>query len=209
MAIAPDYAGAGFGGGVGWGTKPALLIVDMAQAYLQAGSPLFLDSGAAVRDAITPLAAAARAAGAPVIFTRVEYANAADGGLFRRKIAALSCFDTGNPLAEFVPELAPQSGDMVLTKQFPSAFFGTPLAGLLTAQGVDTLLITGVSTSGCIRATAVDALCHGFRPMVVTDCVGDRTAEIQAANLLDLEAKTADLITSRAAAAHLEARKPG
>jgi maleamate amidohydrolase len=204
MALAPDYARAGFGGGIGWGASPALLIVDMCGAYLVPGSPLFLESGAAVRDAIAPLAAAARASGVPVIFTRVEYAHPADGGLFRRKIAALSCFDSGNPLADFDPALTPQAGDMVLTKQFPSAFFGTPLAGLLTAQGVDTLLITGVSTSGCIRATAVDALCHGFRPLVVTDCVGDRTPEIQAANLHDLEAKTADLVDSAAALARLK-----
>lgn len=205
MALGADYRGAGFGGGVGWGQRPALLIVDMCAAYLQPGSPLFLETGAAVRDAIQPVAAAARAAGAPVIFTRVEYAHASDGGLFRRKIAALACFDRGNPLADFDPALAPQPGDMVLTKQFPSAFFGTPLAGLLTAQGIDTLLITGVSTSGCIRATAVDALCHGFAPQILTDCVGDRTPEIQAANLLDLEAKTADLLDSAAAIARLTA----
>lgn len=204
MALAPDYAQAGFGGGVGWGAKPALLIVDMCGAYLQPGSPLFLETGAAVRDAIVPLAAAARAAGAPVIFTRVEYAHPSDGGLFRRKIPALAAFDSGNPLADFDPALMPQKGDMVLTKQFPSAFFGTPLAGLLTAARIDTLLITGVSTSGCIRATAVDALCHGFAPQVITDCVGDRTPEIQAANLLDLEAKTADLLDSQAAIARLK-----
>ncbi len=205
MPIGADYAHAGFGGGVGWGARPALLVVDMAQAYLRPESPLFLDSGGAVRDAIVPLAAAARAAGAPVIFTRVEYAHVADGGLFRRKIAALACFDSGNPLADFDPALRPETGDMVLTKQFPSAFFGTPLAGLLTAQGVDTLLITGVSTSGCIRATAVDALCHGFAPQIITDCVGDRTPEIQAANLLDLEAKTADLLDSKSAIERLKA----
>lgn len=205
MALGADYRGAGFGGGVGWGRKPALLIVDMCMAYLQPGSPLFLETGAAVRDAIQPVAAAARRVQAPVIFTRVEYAHASDGGLFRRKIAALACFDSGNPLADFDPALAPQPGDMVLTKQFPSAFFGTPLAGLLTAQGIDTLLITGVSTSGCIRATAVDALCHGFAPQILTDCVGDRTPEIQAANLLDLEAKTADLLESAAAIARLTA----
>ncbi len=204
MALQPDYVKAGFGGGVGWGTKPALLIVDMCMAYLTPGSPLFLESGATVRDSIAPLATAARAADAPVIFTRVEYAHASDGGLFRRKIPSLACFETGNPLAEFDPALMPHPGDMVLTKQFPSAFFGTPLAGLLTAQGVDTLLITGVSTSGCIRATAVDALCHGFAPQIITDCVGDRTAEIQAANLLDLEAKTADLLDSPAALARLK-----
>jgi len=204
MALAPDYRQAGFGGGVGWGTRPALLIVDMCSAYLTPGSPLFLDSGGAVRDAIVPLAAAARAHGIPVIFTRVEYAHPTDGGLFRRKIAALACFETGNPLADFDPALLPEAGDMVLTKQFPSAFFGTPLAGLLTAQGVDTLLITGVSTSGCIRATAVDALCHGFAPQVITDCVGDRTPEIQAANLLDLEAKTADLLDSKSAITRLK-----
>jgi maleamate amidohydrolase len=205
MALNADYVQAGFGGALGWGERPALLIVDMAMAYLQPGSPLYAGVEP-VLEALIPLAAAARAAGTPVIFTRVEYAHPLDGGLFRRKVAALSCFETGNPLAEFHPRLSPQAGDLVLAKQYPSAFFGTPLAAILTSARIDTLLVTGVSTSGCIRATAVDALCHGFRPLIVRDCVGDRSPEVHAANLFDLEAKTADLVESRAAIERLSIR---
>lgn len=202
MALTPDYAQAGFGGSLGWGSRPALIVIDMAMAYLEPSSPLY----AAVEPMLGPiarLAEAARTARAPVIFTRVEYAHPLDGGLFRRKVQALSCFETGNPLADFHPRLQPEAGDLLLTKQYPSAFFGTALAATLTAAGVDSLLITGVSTSGCVRATAVDALCHGFIPLIVTDCVGDRSPEVQAANLFDLEAKTADLVDSRTAIARL------
>jgi maleamate amidohydrolase len=191
---------------LGWGERPALLVVDICLAYLEPGSPLFAPGADKVLRACVPLVEAARGAGAPVIFTRVEYAHPAEGGLFRAKVPALACFEAGNRLAEFPPGLAPGAGDLLLTKHYPSAFFGTPLAATLTALGVDTLLIAGVSTSGCIRASAVDALCHGFRPLVVTDCVGDRTEDIHAANLADLAAKTADLVTSGEAIARLGGR---
>ncbi len=197
MELTRDYADAGFGGALGFGERPALILIDMAMAYFVPESPLYAGVES-VLDACIPLAAAARRAGIPVIFTRVEYAHPSDGGMFRRKIAALACFEAGNPLADFPSVLQPAPGDLVLTKQYPSSFFGTSLAATLVAQRVDTLLIAGLSTSGCVRATAVDALCHGFIPLVVEDCVGDRSPEVHAANLFDLKAKTADLVTSAA-----------
>jgi maleamate amidohydrolase len=166
-------------------------------AYFEPASPLYAGVEP-VLEALIPLAAAARAAGVPVLFTRVEYVDPAEGGLFYRKVPALRCFDAGNPLGDFHPRLRPEAGDFVLTKRFPSAFFGTYLAAMLTAMRVDTVLLTGLSTSGCVRATAVDALCHGFVPLVVEDCVGDRSADVHAANLFDLQAKTADLVRSAA-----------
>jgi nicotinamidase-related amidase len=195
MDLTADYAEAGFGGALGYGQRPALVVIDMAMAYFEPSSPLYAGVES-VLEALIPLAAAARAAAIPVIFTRVEYAHPLDGGLFRRKIAALSCFEAGNPLGDFHPRLQPQPGDIVLTKQYPSAFFGTALAATLSAHRVDSLLISGLSTSGCVRATAVDSLCHGFIPLVVEDAVGDRSAEVHAANLFDLAAKTADLVPS-------------
>jgi maleamate amidohydrolase len=123
--------------------------------------------------------------------------------MFFRKIGALKCFVKGNPLGDFTPELSPLPGDWVVTKHYPSAFFGTALASQLVASGIDTLIITGLSTSGCVRATAVDALCLGFVPMVVTDAVGDRDAAVHQANLFDLAAKTATLASEAEAMAYL------
>ena len=205
MALTPDYAAAGFGLTLGFGTRPALVIIDMAMAYFVPSSPLY----AGVETTLAPtiaLAAAARAAAIPVIFTRVEYVHPAEGGLFRRKIAALACFEAGNPLGDFHESLRPQPGDIVITKHFPSAFFGTSLAAMLSAQQVDSLIITGLSTSGCVRATAVDALCHGFAPIIASDAVGDRTAAVHDANLFDLQAKTADIVASEALVSCLQNR---
>jgi maleamate amidohydrolase len=200
-----DYAAAGFGGSLPWGQRPTLVIVDMAMAYFEPSSPLYAGVEATLAPNIA-LAAAARARGAPVVFTRVEYAaglSGRDGGLFYRKVKALACFDAGNPLGDFHPDLRPQPGDLVLTKQYPSAFFGTPLASTLTAAGCDTVIITGLSTSGCVRATALDALCHGFVPVVVEDAVGDRAEAVHRANLFDLQAKYADVVPSARVLAYL------
>jgi maleamate amidohydrolase len=202
-----DYAAAGFGGTLKPGARPVLLLIDFARAYFDPVSPLYAGVETA-RASAARLHAAARATGVPAIFTRVEYsADGHEGGVFYRKIAALKSFVTGNPLGEFTAELAPLPGDTVITKYFPSAFFGTGLAETLHAQGVDTIVITGLSTSGCVRASAVDALCHGFIPLIVTDAVGDRDAGVHAANLFDLAAKTAELITEAQAAAYLTAVK--
>lgn len=198
-----DYAAAGFGGTLRPGNRPVLLLIDFARAYFDTGSPLYADVEP-VRAAAARLHTAARAAGVLCVFTRVEYSpDGHEGGVFYKKIAALKCFETGNPLGHFTPELAPLPGDTVLTKYYPSAFFGTGLAETLNAQGIDTVVVTGLSTSGCVRASAVDALCHGFVPLVVTDAVGDRDARVHAANLFDLGAKTAELISEAQAAAYL------
>jgi maleamate amidohydrolase len=190
------HEAAGFGRALQPGTHPALLLIDFAAAYFTPDSPLYAGVESA-RAQAARLHSAARAAGIPVIFTRVEYsADGHEGGVFYRKIAALKCFETGNPLADFTPELLPLPGDELVTKHYPSAFFGTGLAKNLHARGIDTIVIAGVTTSGCVRASAVDALCHGFIPLVVTDAIGDRDAAIHAANLFDLRAKTAELVTT-------------
>jgi maleamate amidohydrolase len=190
-------AGDPFGGSLGWGERPALLLIDMMRAYFTAGSPFDLGSGAAVTGCAR-LLAAARSAGVPVLHTRVRYRpGASDGGLFVRKVAALRLLaaDVPGDLGEFVAELEPRPEEVVVVKQYASAFFGTSLAATVTAAGVDTLVIAGVSTSGCVRASATDAMQHGFRPIVVGAACGDRTAAIHDANLADLAAKYADLAT--------------
>lgn len=202
--LAGNYAGA-FDGSLPFGKSPALVIVDMVRAYFDPQSPLFL-GGEDVLASNQRLLAAARAAGVPVVFTNVEYVpGGADGGVFYRKVPALSVFQQGSPLGEFLPDLAPQAGEVVITKRYASAFFATHLASTLTALGVDTVLITGVSTSGCVRATALDACQSGFLPFVVRQACGDRHPAPHEANLFDLQAKYAEVIDEDAAIAHLSA----
>jgi len=192
--IDANYAVA-YGGRLAFGQRPALLIVDVVLAYLDPASPLFVEPGA-VLAANQRLAAKARALGLPVLFTNVVYqAGGADGGFFYRKVPSLKLFDKGSPLGDFSPALQPQPNEIVVTKQYASAFFGTPLASTLRAWGIDTLLITGFSTSGCVRATALDALQNGFIPFVVRDACGDRHPAPHEANLFDLQAKYAEVVS--------------
>ena len=129
-----------------------------------------------------------------------------DGGVFFRKVPALSCFEEGArpELAAFAEGLEPGPGETVVMKQYASAFFGTSLAPTLTALAVDTLLIAGVSTSGCVRASAVDACQHGFVPLVVREAVGDRHAAPHEASLFDLQAKYAEVVSLAAALDYLQ-----
>lgn len=198
-----NYAGV-YEGRLQPGTRPALLIVDVVMAYLDPASPLFMPAAAAARDANRRLAEAARSAGVPVIFTNVQYrADGADGGVFTRKAPVVRMWVAGEPWGAFPDDLAPKPDDHVVTKQYPSAFFGTPLAAMLTAQGTDTLLIGGYSTSGCVRASAVDAMQHGFVPLVVREACADRHDAPHEANLFDLQAKYAEVISEAQALALL------
>ena len=205
--LAENYKGA-FDGHLPFGKQPALLIVDVVVAYLDPASSLY----AGVEDALASnerLLAAARKAGIPVLFTNVEYSpGGADGGIFFRKVPALKAFIKGSPLGAFPDSLQPQDGELVITKQYASSFFGTTLASTLTAMGVDTLLITGLSTSGCVRATALDACQHGFLPFVVREACGDRHPGPHEASLFDLQAKYAEVITEAQAIAQLQSISP-
>ncbi len=189
--------GAAFGAGLEPGRHPALLMVDFVNAYFAPESPLYAGPGIeAVRAAARRLLAAGRQAGVPVIHTNVLYQpGGRDGGVFFRKVPGLRCFERGvHPhLAAFAGGLEPLPGETVVTKQYASAFFGTSLASTLTAMGIDTVVIAGLSTSGCVRATAVDCCQHGFIPLVVRDAVGDRISSAHEANLTDLQAKYAEV----------------
>ena len=188
-----NYRGA-FDGRLGFGSKPALILVDFVQAYFDKSSPLY----AGVEDALASalrLRDAAREAGVPVIYTNVVYQHdGVNGGMFFRKVPALKVFVAGNPLGGWPDDLRPADDELVISKQYASAFFGTPLAATLTAGGIDTLIITGVTTSGCIRATCVDAVSYGFIPIVVEDACGDRHEAPHAANLFDMNAKYGDVV---------------
>lgn len=194
-ALAQNYAGA-FDGRLAFGARPALLVVDVVMAYLDPASPLYAPAFKAALAANERLVAAAREASMPVIFTNVVYhASGRDGGLFYAKVPALSVFDAGSPLGAFPASLEPRADEVVVTKQYASAFFGTSLAATLTAARIDTLVVTGFSTSGCVRATALDALQHGFAPFVVREACGDRHSAPHEANLFDLQAKYAEVIS--------------
>jgi len=186
------------GGGLSPGRHPALIVVDFVNAYITPGAPLYGKGCAEAQEPAAQLLAAARTAGIPRIHTNVAYApGGRDGGVFFRKLAALSVFESGRApeLAAFAPGLEPAAGETLITKQYASAFFGTTLASTLTALSVDTLVIAGVSTSGCVRATAVDACQHGFIPLVVREAVGDRATGAHEANLFDLQAKYAEVVS--------------
>ena len=198
-------SGAAFGARIGWGSRPAVVVVDVVAAYLQ-GGPLTDADGRfeSARASTARVVDAARAAGHPVVFTAVKLApGRADAGWFAVKVPGLTAFEEGSPYAVFPDAPAPLPGEIVVTKQYASSFFGTSLAATLTAGGIDTVVVTGFSTSGCVRATALDALQHGFRPIVVADACGDRDAATHDQNLFDLDSKYADVLSEQDVVAHL------
>ncbi len=199
-----NYQGV-FDGHIGFGHKPALLIVDFINAYTTPGSPLYApDVVTAVAETVD-LLNLARQTAVPVIFTRVIYSRSGlDGGIFVQKVPVLRRMVEGEPLADIVPQLPPTPDDVIINKQYASAFFGTSLAAMLTSLGVDTLILTGCSTSGCVRATAVDGMQHGFRVIVPRQCVGDRHPAPHAANLFDIDSKYGDVLDKAEVAAYLQ-----
>ena len=204
--LAENYERA-YGGKIGFGKKPALLLVDFVQAYFEPGCDLYADVDGALASALR-LREVAHAAGVPVILTRVTYHETGfDGGRFFEKPNhfAISC------PAHLPPPgpagLTPLPVELIISKQYPSAFFGTSLASTLTAAGIDTVILTGLSTSGCVRATCVDCMSHGFRTIVVRDACGDRHPAPHEANLFDMNAKYADVVDEAEAVAYLQEGK--
>ena len=190
-----NYRGV-FDGRIGFGKKPAVLVVDFVKAYTTPGAPLYAPAVVdAVKETVDVLDVARRN-NILVVYTKVMYShNGLDGGIFVQKVPVLRTMVEGEPLTEIVPELPPAPQDVIITKQYASAFFGSPLAAMLTSQGVDTIVLTGCSTSGCIRATAVDGMQHGFRVIVPRECVGDRHPEPHEANLFDIDSKYGDVVS--------------
>lgn len=195
MGLDEDYRQAGFGRRLEPGRKAALVIIDFVQAYLREDCPLYAGVEGPLRQC-RQLLATARKAGIDVMHTNVAFTpGGLDGGIFYRKVGALRYLDRGSPYGEFADGLEPLDSEVVITKQYASAFFGTSLASTLTALGVDTLFLAGLTTSGCVRASAVDAMQHGFIPFVVRDAVGDRDPGPHEANLFDLQAKYAEVVS--------------
>lgn len=192
-------------GRIGFGRKAALLVVDFMKGYVREESPLFAPGVVEAVANMPPLLDAARQSDTPVIHTNILYhaPDQLDGGIWVKKSPVMRAMVAGNPFAEFCDEVTPLATEAVITKQYASAFFGTSLSAMLVAMGVDTLIVTGCSTSGCIRATAVDGLQYGFRVMVVRDCVGDRHPDPHEANLFDIDSKYGDVIDRQSAIDHL------
>jgi maleamate amidohydrolase len=199
------YSAQGFGGRVGIGARPALCIVDFVDGFVD---PKVFGGGnikAAVANTV-PLLAAARRCGLPVAFSRVVYAaDGSDDCAFVRKVPALAKLTEDAPNSQIVSDLKPKSNELIVRKTQPSAFFGTAYANHLRGRDIDTVIVSGCTTSGCVRATVVDAMSHNFRTIVAGDCVGDRSLAAHQANLFDIEQKYADVIDSKLIIAALEA----
>jgi maleamate amidohydrolase len=193
-AVAQNYEGV-FDTRIGFGRWPALLNVDFISSYVSEESPFYAPAVVTAVQGSVPLLSAARAHGVPIVHTRVVYdPSGLDGGMFIKKVPLLRRLTATDPLSQIVPQLAPIAGEVVLNKQYPSAFFGTCLASMLTSRDVDTVILIGCTTSGCIRATAVDAMQHGFRVIVPRECVGDRHRAPHDASLFDIDSKYGDVL---------------
>jgi len=182
-----------FGGALGIGERPAIVVVDLNLGFTDAASPLACDLDD-VLIGCRSLLDAGRAAGVPVFFTTIVYdeVNAAAAAVFLRKVPALRVLSPGSRWVEIDPRLGRREGEPVIVKAHASAFFGTPFASMLA--GRDTLIVCGASTSGCVRATVVDAMQHGLVPIVPRECVGDRSPRAHEQALDDIAGRYGDVI---------------
>lgn len=186
---------------VGFGERPALIVIDFFMGMLRGplGSNLDAEIAATQR-----LLAAAREKDLPIVHTTVRYDKGChDGGVFLKKIPSLRVLEEGTGMSDFDPRVEPHPGEHIIVKKHQSAFFGTNLAALLTHRAVDTLIVTGCSTSGCVRATVFDACAHGYRTIIVREAVGDRSRAAHEANLFDMDAKSGDVVSLDEALAYL------
>lgn len=186
-----DYLSAGFAGSLGFGRKPAVIVIDMVMAYFDRSSPMYAGVEAVAESNLRLLTVAYRKR-IPVIFTRQFFEEPSSDGAYVRKVPALKLLRPDSPLTAIEPSL-PTDQATVIIKHFPSAFHRTDLAGRLESLGVDTLIITGLTTSGCVRATAMDTLLHNLAGIVVREAVGDRDQRQHEANLFDINAKLGDV----------------
>jgi maleamate amidohydrolase len=177
---------------LGLGARPALVIVDMIEGFTNPECPLGCDCPEVVA-ANASLLAAFRSRGLPVFFTTVVYHSEGQARVFRQRVPALNVLTPDSNWVRVDARLAMQAGETLIEKQWASAFRGTDIDSQLRARGVDSLVVTGLSTSGCVRATAVDGLQYDYRVVVPREAVGDRNPQAHEANLFDMHAKYADV----------------
>lgn len=201
------YRNRGFMRRIGFGERPALVNIDLANAWTRPGNPFTCDGMDTIIPGVQRLLAAGRAKRIPVVFTTTAYAvtegPSTDMGLWHHKIP-VEVLKLGTEAVAIDERIAPEPDEQVIVKKFASAFHGTPLAGFLGAAGVDTVIVTGVTMAGCVRHTVEDALGLGFRPIVVRECVGDRVAGAVEWNLFDIDAKFGDVEQLEAVLDYLE-----
>ncbi len=198
------YAKARLGESVTLGSRPAVLVVDFSWGFTDPECTLGADMTEQV-EATKRLLDAARAKGLPVIFTTIGFEpSLKDGGLWLEKAPALGDLQIGGRWVEIDPRLEPQEGETIVVKKGASAFFGTNLAAILISQGIDSVVLCGATTSGCVRATAIDLLQYGFPTLVPRECVGDRAQAPHDANLFDIQAKYADVVSVEEALDYVE-----
>jgi len=200
----------GIGGRVGFGERPAVVVVDMSLAFTDPDGPLVCDLDDTVASIARLLESARRRGDVPIIFTTVAYGHreqTSARAMLRKMPAALE-ITPGSRWVEIDPRLAPQEEDELITKVFPSAFFGTTLASYLISDERDSVVLTGASTSGCVRATAIDAVSHGFQVVVPREGVGDRSPEAHEQNLVDIDLKYGDVVPEESVIAWLEKGAP-
>ncbi|QIN80052.1 isochorismatase family protein [Rubrobacter marinus] len=198
------YERSGLGGDANLGTRPAVLVVDLSRGFTDTRATLGSDLTAVV-EATTRLLAAAREGDLPVIFTTIGFEpNLKDGSLWLQKVPSLGELVIGSEWVEIDPRLGRRGEETVILKKGASAFFGTNLPSVLVSEGVDTVILCGATTSGCVRATAVDLLQYGYPTIVPRECVGDRAQGPHEANLVDIQAKYANVVPVEDALAYLE-----
>jgi len=204
------YRSQGIGQRMGFGRRPALLIIDFINGF---NDPAAFGGGniQSAIDRTAELLAVARHLELPILFTTHVYAeDGSEDSLFNLKMPRMrDGLKRDSRAVEVVDKLKPRPGERVVEKHFPSAFFGTDVAGWLAMKGVDTAIVTGCTTSGCVRATVVDAMGHGYRPMVPRECVGDRALGPHEANLFDMDQKYGDVMPLTEVLAELDRLYPG
>lgn len=179
----------------GIGDYPALVVVDMCKAFIDSSSPLGFECNELIQANIN-LVKKFRLNKFPVIFTTTIYRNPSEASVFRSKIPALNILEPESDAVTFIDDLAPSKDEILIEKKFASAFFQTKLIDSLHKMKADSIVICGVTTSGCVRATAVDSLQNNFPTTIAEDCVGDRDLDAHKANLYDLRSKYADVVHS-------------
>ncbi len=194
-SIKEQYQRAGFNGKVGFGIKPAVLVVDLQRGFTESSSPL----GSDVTDTVMNtkiILDKAREKNVLIVYTQMGYKkDISEMGLLGIKIPSMGSLKFGTENSNIDPRIPPQKGDIVIQKQFSSAFFGTTLCHILTSRAIDTVIVTGVSTSACVRATVMDAQNFGYRPIVPKECVKDRAPKHHELNLVDIDAKFGDVVS--------------